>query len=65
MPFQYLKLIWASIIGYLIFFEKPDFWTWIGGTIVFLAVIYITYRESIYKKESYQKIVAIRPSMDN
>ena len=65
MPFQYLKLIWASVIGYMIFFEKPDLWTWVGGTIVFVAVIYITYRESIYKKESHEKIVTIRPSLDN
>tara|TARA_B100000700_G_C14322244_1_gene524270 strand:- start:150 stop:494 length:345 start_codon:yes stop_codon:yes gene_type:complete len=63
MPFQYLKLIWASIIGYILFFEKPDIWTWIGGTIVFLAVIYITYRESISKKTLEEKII-IRPSID-
>ena len=63
MPFQYLKLIWASVIGYILFFEKPDIWTWIGGTIVFLAVIYITYRESIYKKTLKEKII-IRTSVD-
>ena len=43
MPFQYLKLIWASIIGYIIFLEQPDIWTWVGGTIVFIAVIYICF----------------------
>ena len=64
MPFQYLKLIWASIIGYIIFFEKPDLLTWIGGTTVFIAVLYITYRENIYKKESHTKIVTVRPSLD-
>ena len=64
MPFQYLKLIWASIIGYIIFLEQPNLWTWIGGTIVFIAIIYITYRESIYKIQSHEKIVTIRTSMD-
>tara|TARA_Y100000590_G_scaffold34255_1_gene37398 strand:+ start:1331 stop:2242 length:912 start_codon:yes stop_codon:yes gene_type:complete len=63
MPFQYLKLIWASLIGYLLFFEKPDVWTWIGGTIVFVAVIYITYRESIYKKIKNKKLI-IRPHLE-
>ena len=63
MPFQYLKLIWASLIGYLLFFEKPDVWTWIGGTIVFIAVIYITYRESIYKKIKNKKLI-IRPHLE-
>jgi len=64
MPFQYLKLIWAAIIGYTIFFEKPDFWTWVGGTIVFSAVIYITYREDIYKKKPEEKIITVRPSVE-
>ena len=64
MPFQYLKLIWASIIGYIIFLEQPDILTWVGGTIVFIAVIYITYRESIYKKTLSDKIITVRPSMD-
>ena len=63
MPFQYLKLIWASLIGYLLFFEKPDVWTWIGGTIVFIAVIYITYIESIYKKIKNKKLI-IRPHLE-
>ena len=64
MPFQYLKLIWASIIGYYIFFEIPNLWTWIGGTVLFIAVIYITYRESIRKKEDHERIVTVRPSFD-
>ena len=25
MPFQYLKLIWASLIGFIIFSENPDY----------------------------------------
>ena len=65
MPFQYLKLIWASLIGSIIFLEKPDLWTWIGGTIVFCAVIYITYRESITKKNLSEKIITVRPSVDD
>ena len=65
MPFQYFKLLWASLIGFVIFFEKPDTLTWVGGTVVFLAVIYITYRESIYEKTPDEKIITVRPSMDN
>ena len=63
MPFQYLKLIWASTIGYFLFFEKPDLWTWIGGTIVFIAITYFTYRESIYKKPFNEKTI-IKPNLD-
>ena len=50
MPFQFTKLIWASFIGYVIFAESPDKWTWFGGIIIFTSVIYITYREAFVKQ---------------
>lgn len=50
MPFTYLQLIWASLTGFIFFQEKPDIWSWAGGTIVFLAVFYISYRESFLIK---------------
>ena len=50
MPFQFTKLIWASIIGYVIFAESPDKWTWFGGIVIFASVIYITYREAFIKQ---------------
>ena len=51
MPLQFSKLFWASIIGVLLFSENPDFWTWVGAVIIFISVIYITYREAFVKKE--------------
>ncbi len=51
MPLQFTKLIWASLIGLYIFFEKPNIWTWVGGFIIFLSVFYITYREGHLKKD--------------
>ncbi len=45
MPLDFTKLIWSAIIGYLVFAEIPDVWTWVGGTVIFSAVIYIAYRE--------------------
>ena len=51
MPLQFTKLIWASLIGLFIFAEQPDIWTWIGGVIIFISVVYITYREAYIKKD--------------
>ena len=51
MPLQFTNLIWLSFIGYALFSELPNLWTWIGGSIIFSAVIYITFRESIVKKD--------------
>lgn len=44
-PANFLRLIWAAAFGFLFFGEIPDLWTWIGGSMIFGAVIYITYRE--------------------
>ena len=50
MPLQFTKLIWASLIGLFLFAEQPDIWTWVGGVIIFISVVYITYREAFKKK---------------
>ena len=56
MPLQFTKLIWASLIGIYVFAEKPDFWTWVGGIVIFVSVVYITYRESFKKKGTSKKL---------
>ncbi len=56
MPLQFTKLIWASLIGFYIFAEQPDIWTWIGGIVIFISVIYITYREAFVKKGTKKTI---------
>ena len=45
-PFDFTKLLWAAVIGYFLFGEIPDVWTWLGGAMIFSAVAYIAYRES-------------------
>ena len=46
MPFDFSKLVWASIIGFVVFSEIPTVYTWIGGAMIFAAALYIAYRES-------------------
>ena len=46
IPFDYCRLIFAAVIGFFLFNEMPDIWTWIGGSIIFASTIYITRRES-------------------
>tara|TARA_X000001036_G_scaffold363441_1_gene347316 strand:- start:94 stop:966 length:873 start_codon:yes stop_codon:yes gene_type:complete len=45
-PFRYSALIWGSLFGFLFFKEIPDIFTWIGGTIIFLSIMTLTYFES-------------------
>ena len=49
MPIQFTKLIWLSFIGYFFFQELPDYWTWIGASIIFASILFITYREAVNK----------------
>ena len=50
MPYDFIKLIWAALIGYLVFGQVPALSTWIGGAIVFGATAYLTYREAQLKR---------------
>ena len=64
MPLQFTKLIWASLIGLFLFAEQPDIWTWVGGVIIFISVVYITYRES-FKKRGTQKPIQVDRAIIN
>jgi drug/metabolite transporter (DMT)-like permease len=50
LPFNFCKLIWASLIGFFIFAEIPDLWTWVGGAMIFMSGAFIAYREASQKK---------------
>ena len=64
MPLQFTKLIWASLIGLFIFAEQPDIWTWVGGVIIFISVVYITYREAFKKKGTAEPIQVDRATLN-
>ena len=44
-PFDYSSLIWASVIGWMVWRESPEPAVWIGAAIVAAAGVYITRRE--------------------
>ena len=39
-PFDFLRLPFATLIGFFLFGELPDRWTWAGAAIIFLASTY-------------------------
>ena len=51
MPFDFLKLVWATILGATLFAEIPDLLTWTGAAIVFGSSLYIAWREGVVRKE--------------
>ena len=44
-PYNYTKLIWVTIFGYLIFEDIPSIEMWIGSGVIVSAGLYIFYRE--------------------
>ena len=44
-PFQYIEIIGATIVGYLVFGDFPDFWTWVGTAIILASGLYVFNRE--------------------
>jgi drug/metabolite transporter (DMT)-like permease len=47
MPFDFLRLPLGALLGYVLFAEFIDIWTWSGAVIIFLAGYYITRREAL------------------
>lgn len=45
-PVVFLQLIWASLLGALVFAEPVDIWVLVGGAVVIGAICYITLREA-------------------
>ena len=56
-PITFLQLVWATILGFYIFGEEPDLWTWVGGGIIVVSASYIAHREARAKKKSAKAIV--------
>jgi drug/metabolite transporter (DMT)-like permease len=46
VPFDFTRLPFAAVIGWAMFGELADFWTWAGATIIFTSTLYIAHRES-------------------
>lgn len=52
LPLDFTRLIWAGAIGFVMFAELPDIWTWLGGFVIFSSATYITFREMKVKKQA-------------
>ena len=50
-PFNYTQLIGSTILGYAVFGDFPDFWTWVGAAVIIASGLYIGYRERVRWQE--------------
>ncbi len=50
-PITFLQLVWAMLLGALLFSEPVDIWVIFGGAVILASVTFITWREAVLKRE--------------
>jgi drug/metabolite transporter (DMT)-like permease len=45
-PFDFLRLPFAILVGFVLFAEWPDLWSVIGGTVIFASSIFVVHGEA-------------------
>jgi drug/metabolite transporter (DMT)-like permease len=48
-PFMYTQLVWATLLGFLIFGDVPSHWTLAGAAVVVASGLYLLYRERVVR----------------
>ncbi|RMD94285.1 MAG: DMT family transporter [Alphaproteobacteria bacterium] len=51
-PVSFLQLVWAALLGALVFGEPIDGWVIFGGTLILGSVSFITWREAVLKRRA-------------
>lgn len=51
-PFAYVQLVWATLLGYLVFGSLPDRWIAAGATLIVASGIYTAHRERVRAREA-------------
>jgi drug/metabolite transporter (DMT)-like permease len=47
VPYQYTLIVWAIVLGYVVFGDVPDPLTLLGGAVIITAGLYIFWREQV------------------
>ena len=48
-PFIYSQIVWMIVLGWFVFGQFPDRWTFVGAAIVIASGLYLLYRERVRK----------------
>jgi drug/metabolite transporter (DMT)-like permease len=46
-PIGFLSLLWNALLGYFLFVQQPDVWTFVGAAVIFASALYISHREAV------------------
>ncbi|MGB8275666.1 MAG: DMT family transporter, partial [Alphaproteobacteria bacterium] len=48
--FDFVRLPFAALLGFLVFGEVPDHWTWLGAAVIASSTVYIVHREAVLER---------------
>ncbi len=60
-PFEYVRLLFSTTAGFLLFAERPDLWTGLGAAVLIGSTFYITHRERRLAKAGARHAVTSTP----
>jgi len=46
LPFDFTRLVFSALLGWILFEEFPDIWVWTGGLIILTGVLWMTRLEA-------------------
>ncbi len=52
-PLDFIRLPLAAGVGYWVWGETPDVWTWIGGMVIVASSVYIAHREALHARRAH------------
>lgn len=50
-PFSYVQLVWVTLLGFFVFGEVPDSWTFGGAAIIIASGVYTAHRERVRRAQ--------------
>lgn len=60
-PFEYSALLWATLIGFLVWGELPDRYTLVGAAVIVASGLYIVYRETVRAARVQRQLTSMSP----
>lgn len=51
-PVMFMRMVWAALIGWVLFAEFPDAWTWVGAAVIVVGTTYIARREPVPREHT-------------
>lgn len=57
-PVSFLQLVWATLLGWLVFHEGVDAYVVLGGGLIIAAISFITWREAVLKRRAVTPAVS-------